>query len=378
MSDGKKILTARQAAQLVLAKAHQVLAKLEPLKKYETENDPKPGVKYGKIEKDQKPVERDYNEYEVKKPSFKDSSGPRLEEQVSPSKNPKEEAEGNNKPDGMEPEYQFKDKVSKELKKEKASHMAKSGMHTVVYQPLGKSETEENDLMKAEDALSSVAGDRIKRAAGYKDKGDKLGHKIAMEGAKESHQKRLKDIKEAPKPDLGKAENPDKQADAELGEKVEHDVEEHFKENADAEAKEGHDLMAKPEDKMEGQTEHAVIPRLIGSAKLSKFMEHMHSKRKNAQAQSAQAVGHDGPAAPPARSTQAGQPEMKSETGHEKGVHVKTQNSAKGSEAGNQVKTWPQVGKYPAIEAHAVKTAKDEHKKVLGEMKQMPKPKLPG
>ena len=152
MSDQKKTLTARQAAQLVLAKAHQLLAKSEPLTKYETENDPKPGIKYGKIEKDQKALERDYPEYEVKKPSFKDSSGPRLEEQVSPSKNPKEEAEGNNKPDGMEPEYQFKDKVSKELAKEKASHMVKSqsGMHTVVYQSIEKSEAEENDLMKAE------------------------------------------------------------------------------------------------------------------------------------------------------------------------------------------------------------------------------------
>ena len=67
--------------------------------------------------------------------------------------------------------------------------------------------------------------------------------------------------------------------------------------------------MAKPGDKMEGQTESSVIPRLIGSAKLSKFMEYRHAKKK-AQAQSAEAVGHDGPAAPAPRSTQAGQPNM--------------------------------------------------------------------
>jgi hypothetical protein len=231
MSDSKQ-LSARQAALAVLAKAKEVLKESSLMKaEYKTENDPKPGIKYGKLETNQKPLERDYSEYEVKKPSFKDSSGKRLERQVSPSKNPAEEAEGNNKPDGMEPRYEFKDKVSKELAKEKAAHM-------------------------------------------------------------------------------DKAENPDKEADAELGEKVEHDVEEHHKEMDSEVDKEGHDTMAKPKDKAEGQTESAIIPRLIGSAKLSKFMEHMHSKRKNAQAQSAEAVGHDGPDAPPARSTQAGQPDM--------------------------------------------------------------------
>jgi hypothetical protein len=243
MSDQKKTLSARQAAQLVLAKAHQLLAKSEPLKKYETENDPKSGIKYGKIEKDQTPTERDYKEYEVKPGNHKDSSGPRVAKQVSPSKNPKEEAEGNNKPDGMEPEYQFKDKVSKELAKEKASHMVKaeSGMHTVVYKGLEKSE------------------------------------------------------------------NPDQEADAELGEKVEHDVEEHMMENKDAEEKEGHEIMKKPGDKMEGETESAVIPRLIGSAKLSKFMEYRHAKKKVQMAH--EAAGAQASAAPQAGSTQAGQPD---------------------------------------------------------------------
>ncbi len=55
---------------------------------------------------------------------------------------------------------------------------------------------------KAEDPLTSVAGDRMKRAAGYKESGDKLSNKIANEGAKESHEKRLQGIKEAPKPKL--------------------------------------------------------------------------------------------------------------------------------------------------------------------------------
>lgn len=316
MSD-KKLYTAREAAQAVLAKAKTILeesslAKSEKLKKdgqtlgqaigfpgsgtpttavaksltkYETENSPKAGTKYGKIEKDQKPTERDYKEYEVKPGNSKDSSGPRLKEQVSPSGNPKEAAEGNNKPDGMEPEFEFKDKVAKELAKEKASHMIKSqsGMHTVMYQSMEKSE----DLAKGD--------------------WNKIHAKLEREGySKKSADK----IDGSIKAKLGKNENPDEKEDAALGEKVEHDVEEHVQENEAAERQEGNP-MAKPGDKMEGQTERASIPMCIGSAKLSKFMEYKHSKRKNAQAQSPEAVGNPATDAPPARSTQAGQPDPK-------------------------------------------------------------------
>lgn len=41
---------------------------------------------------------------------------------------------------------------------------------------------------------------------------------------------------------LKKAANPDKEADAELGEKIEHDVEQHMKENRSAERAEGHEM----------------------------------------------------------------------------------------------------------------------------------------
>ncbi len=229
MSDSKKLFSAREAALAVLKKTQDILKESTLMKaEYKTENNPKAGVKYGKIETAQKADERDYPEYEVKSGNFKDSSGKRLERQISPSQNPKEEAEGNNKPGGMEPEYEFKSKVAKELAKEKASHMVKG-------------------------------------------------------------------------------ENPDKEQDAQLGEKVENDVEEHMKDNADAEREEGHEIMKKPGEKMEGQTERASIPMCIGSAKLSKFMEHKHSKRKNAQAQSPEAVGNQASDAPQQGSTQAGQ-----------------------------------------------------------------------
>jgi hypothetical protein len=235
MSDDKKLYSAREAALAVLSKAKSVLGESNLTKsEYKTENSPKAGVKYGKIEKDQKALERDYNEYEVRPGKSLDSKGPRLARQVSPSGNPREEAEGNNQSDGMEPPYEFKNKVSKELAKEKASH------------------------------------------------------------------------------GMDKAENPDKEQDAKLGEKVEHDVEEHMMENADAERQEGHKVMDKPEYKksegMEG--EKSFVPaRLIASAKLSKFMEYRHAKKKAQMAQ--EAAGSQAPDAPPARSTQSGQPDPK-------------------------------------------------------------------
>lgn len=311
MSDSKKLFSARETAQAVLNKAKEILQesslmKAEKLKKdgntlgaaigypgaaqnapspspspnpmpksemkkYETENrKAPPSVKYGKIEKDVKPVERDWNEYEVKSGNSKDSSGPRLARQVSPSGNPKEEAEGNNAPNGMEPPYEFKDKVAKELAKEKASH----GME--------KTESKHDRCVKDVERNSP---------------GVKNAHAVCVaEGVKPAKWK--------------KSENPDKEADAELGEKVEHDVEEHMLENKDAEQQEGHELMNKPGDKSEGQTESNIIPRLIGSAKLSKFMEHMHSKRKHREAQGAKAVGQEASDAPENRSHQDSKPNL--------------------------------------------------------------------
>jgi hypothetical protein len=358
MADDSKLVSARTAAQMVLAKAQEILAKSETLHKYETENKAAPSKP--KADKAQA-LERDYNDFETKKQDSKEKDH-RQAKQVSPSGNPKEEAEGNNKPDGMEPDYEFKNKVSKELAKEKAAHM-----------------------VKGEDPLSSVAGDRMKRAGGYKERGDKLSEKIAKEGAKDSHKERLEGIKNAPKPKLGKNENPDEKADAQLGEKVEHDVEEHMMENKDAEQKEGHKIMDKPEDKKSEQMEgdKAFIPaRLIASAKLSKFMEHMHAKRK---AKEAQAAGNQSVDAPAPGATMGNKPIEKAETGHEKGVHVKSKNYAQGSEAGNKIKTWPKgkgqgYDKSPIIgqltdKAH--EESKEAHKKVLGEIKSI-KPKLPG
>jgi len=131
---------------------------------------------------------------------------------------------------------------------------------------------------KAEDPLNSIAGDRVKRGVGYKANGNELNHKIAMEGAKDSHKERLEGIKNAPRPKLGKSDpmqkmgisekNPDEKQDAALGEKVEHDVEQHEKENAGAEKEEGSPMeMGMSEKPMKGHI------------KLAKFMGRMEHKK---------------------------------------------------------------------------------------------------
>lgn len=62
--------------------------------------------------------------------------------------------------------------------------------------------------LQKEDLLANpVAPNRMKRAADYKKRGDKVGHKIAVEGAKESHKEKLTAIKAQPKPKLTKSDS---------------------------------------------------------------------------------------------------------------------------------------------------------------------------
>jgi hypothetical protein len=79
-------------------------------------------------------------------------------------------------------------------------------------QGIEKAEEFMNSLVKS-DPLSSIAGDRAKRAETYKQRGDTQNLKIAQSGMKDSHKERVQSIKEMPKPnlpkseDMGKAEN---------------------------------------------------------------------------------------------------------------------------------------------------------------------------
>lgn len=126
---------------------------------------------------------------------------------------------------------------------------------------------------KAGDPLSTIAGDRIKRGAGYKERGDKLGHKIAVEGAKESHQERLAGIKAQPKPNLSKDEpvgeiHPDEHVEGESEKPGDRIEDQKSPEDNPKEQKEGNN------------NEWGTQPATYGTLKLAHFMGHMSSKRK--------------------------------------------------------------------------------------------------
>jgi hypothetical protein len=105
-----------------------------------------------------------------------------------------------------------------------------------------------------EEKGQSQAGRNIERAT-EKDTPEHMKSFYHGRG-KQMHEDKLAELKAMPKPKLTKsaqsgmhtveyikkAENPDKEADAELGEKVEKDVEEHMLENKAAEKKEGHKI----------------------------------------------------------------------------------------------------------------------------------------
>lgn len=77
------------------------------------------------------------------------------------------------------------------------------------------------------------------------------------------------------KPNLPKAEaNPDKEADAKVGEKVEEIVEEHMLENKDAEQKEGHKIVEKGES-MDSKKLLETAKELLKSAQEGKLQEEL-------------------------------------------------------------------------------------------------------
>lgn len=100
-------------------------------------------------------------------------------------------------------------------------------------------------------------------------------------------------------------------------------------------------------------SEEAAPSHTKGHIKLAKFVGRMDHKR--------------------------GKPLDKGETGHEKGVHTKgniTAGNPGTSHAGDKIAETSYLS--PRGSEGAVGQAKEQHKQVLGEMKQMPKPKLPG
>jgi hypothetical protein len=132
--------------------------------------------------------------------------------------------------------------------------------------------------------------------------------------------------------------NPDEKADADLGEKVEQDVQQHEESNEDP-------AHAKPEMK--------------GHIKLAKFMGRMEHKKG-----------------------QKSKEMDKAETGHEKGVHTAIGGTDKAgagmSNAGADARAGTQNARINDSSGRAMNSAKSQHKQVLDQIHQMTKPKLPG
>jgi len=192
----EKQFTAKEAALEVLKKTHELLAK------YETENSKRLGDHKTPI-KAEIPEKTDLA-YDV------DSKKERIKHQISPGKNPKEKAEGNNEPYGTEPGSMAK---SSSLKKKHVGFKAVEAKHG------------------ASDPAAVAA------AVGRKKYGKKEFQAMAAAGKKKLHKE------EAPLKDCEKS----------------------------SEAPQHH----------EKKDEHFIPPKSIGSAKLSKFMERIHAKRKH-------------------------------------------------------------------------------------------------
>lgn len=277
------------------------------LKKYETENKKEPSDP----PKDKsKGLERDYEDYEVKSGKSKSSDSKRQEKQKSPSKNPKEEAEGNNKPYGSEPKDEFK--------KHECPHcgkMHKSEEFTELCSDL-------NSLAK-ENFESLEKSEKAKKLADKVESG-KEGLKEALHDANKP-KKVLKELRNMDKHGLSAEEIKARLKKAEMEKhglspeeikakmkkaESKHDrCVEHVKENS-PEVKNPHAVCVaegvKPAKwgKEEMANPSVFVPaKIVGSAKLSKFMERMHAKRK---ARAAQGEESQSPEA-------VGKPEMKSE-----------------------------------------------------------------
>lgn len=224
----EKLFTARQATLAVLNKV-ETLLKNSDLTKYETSNSSKLGYKLPETGK-----KEIYPQSEDKK--FNGQA--HVEHQKAPGNNPKEKAEGNN-PD--------RDALPKDLGKSEQLAKKYYGFKAV------------EEKAKESGASNPAA---VAASAGRKKYGKEAFQHAAAKGKK-----------------MGKAENPDKDADAELGEKVENDVEQHMEENKEAEQQEGH-KMAK-----DGKS----YPQNLASKNIEAHMK--HKERHPGGAKQAEAIG---------------------------------------------------------------------------------------
>ena len=201
---------------------------------------------------------------------------------------------------------------------------------------------------------------------------DKLHSKLEREGySKESSDKIAGSIK-------AKVQKAEKEDENEIGTKFvkgepppgEIHPKEHVEGEAIAPDKRVEHQMApgnNPHEQAEGNNpDWGTDPGVKGHIKLAHFMGHRSAKKKHSAA-----PGMAAQQAAPAGVTKA-------ETGHEKGINTQSDPSQKSrvmmgtSKAGSQMP----LSKNPQTRAEDVHDAKNQHKKVLGEMKAQPKPNL--
>lgn len=218
--------------------------------------------------------------------------------------------------------------------------------------------------------------------------GSKEQHK---DWSKEEHKKVLGEIKAAPKPDLGKSEVNTTPPDAVETQRT-------------------------PPDNYNGNPAPGADPKTLGDGykghiKLAKFVGRMEAKRQTRKATNAAPEAPKAPEAPDADNIAkaaehekgvhqpvfgAGQSDItvdkakkvlkeikaapkpdlgKAETGHEKGVHLAVGKNGKSQLGGSQMGIDARMG---GKTSGGEQGAKADSKQVLGEIKAMPKPKLPG
>lgn len=244
MSNEKRY-TAKQAAEVVMAKVGELIKKFPGLKKYETENSKKLGYKPSKLgaeEKDAQP--KSDAAYDVEKQ--KAAPERRVHEQIDPRVNPKENAEGNNAAPGARPYNTKKYGMEGQVRKSEA------GMHKVEYHStnLEKRITNENEkgvhpilpIYESGKGIShgrSVAGQKTRQVSSGRGTPEISGVK-----AKEEHKRVLGELKNQPKPNLPKSEEMAKAEDKKdrhgmsvrqhLVDKVHHSMKQHGYETHEA------------------------------------------------------------------------------------------------------------------------------------------------
>jgi len=175
-------------------------------------------------------------------------------------------------------------------------------------------------------------------------------------------------------PQLVMTENPDMKQDAKLGEEVEHVVEDHMMANKDAERKEGHPIMQK----------NAIGHNLKALKRcLDKCMtEKVESKEMGKPLMPAHDSSQGAPTQDEPKANRMNS-ENNMEKSDAKGVHPQPKNSHINRMLNADMKGVSPAGaaarasKVPELKENYGNKAKEEHKKVLGELKEMPKPNLP-